>query len=100
MPRGAALGLMPLETYTGGYCRLVDGDVFVFFTDGVYEAHNMRGEEFGIARMEKVLRGLMYKNAREIVDGMMQAITQFVGDEPVTDDICIIAVEVTTKSPV
>jgi len=100
MPRGAALGLMPLETYTGGYCRLVDGDVFVFFTDGVYEAHNMRGEEFGIARMEKVLRGIMYKSAREIVDGMMQAITQFVGDEPVTDDICIIAVEVTTKAPV
>lgn len=100
MPRGAALGLMPLETYTGGYCRLVDGDVFVFFTDGVYEAHNMRGEEFGIARMEKALRGLMYKSAREIVDGLMQAVVQFVGDEPVTDDICIMAVEVTTKSPI
>ena len=99
MPRGAALGLMPLETYTAGYCRLVDGDVFVFFTDGVYEAHNMRGEEFGIAHMEKVLRGLMYKSAREIVDGLMQAVVQFVGDEPVTDDICMMAVEVTTKTP-
>ncbi|MEM4725104.1 MAG: SpoIIE family protein phosphatase, partial [Candidatus Hadarchaeum sp.] len=30
MPRGAALGMIPDEKYSGGYCRLIDGDVFIF----------------------------------------------------------------------
>lgn len=98
MPRGAALGMIPDEKYTGGYCRLTDGDVFVFFTDGVYEAHNTHGEEFGIARMEDVLQRLMYKSAKEIVDGLMDAIATFVSYEPIMDDICIVAIEVTTKA--
>jgi serine phosphatase RsbU (regulator of sigma subunit) len=98
MPRGAALGMIPDEKYTGGYCRLIDGDVFLFFTDGVYEAHNIHGEEFGIARMEDVLRRLMYRSGKEIVDGLMDAIATFVSYEPIMDDICIVAVEVTTKS--
>lgn len=98
MPRGAALGMIPDEKYTGGYCRLIDGDVFIFFTDGVYEAHNVHGEEFGLARMENVLRQLMYRSAREIVDGLMDAIGNFVSYEPIMDDICIMAVEVTTKA--
>lgn len=98
MPRGAALGMIPNETYTGGYSRLIDGDLFVFFTDGVYEAHNVQGEEFGMARMEQVIRSLMYKSSKEIVDGLMDAITNFVSYEPIADDICIVAVEVTTKT--
>lgn len=97
MPRGVALGLLPNETYTGGYCRLIDGDVFLFFTDGVYEARDVHGEEFGIARMEQALRELMYKSAKEIVEGLMDAISHFVGYEPLSDDICVVAVEVTTK---
>lgn len=100
MPRGVALGLLPNETYTGGYCRLIDGDVFVFFTDGVYEARNVHGEEFGIVRMEQTLRELMYKNAKDLVEGLMDAISRFVGYEPLSDDLCVVAVEVTTKPPV
>ncbi|MFH0954029.1 MAG: PP2C family protein-serine/threonine phosphatase [Verrucomicrobiota bacterium] len=99
MPRGTALGLLPSENYTGGYSRLVDGDVFILFTDGVYEARNTRGEEFGIARMEQTLQSMMFKSAKEMVDGMMEAISNFVGYEPISDDICIVAVEATTKLP-
>jgi serine phosphatase RsbU (regulator of sigma subunit) len=97
-PRGAALGLMPKETYTGGYGRLEDGDVFIFFTDGVYEVHNSAGDEFGIGRMERVIQKLMYKPVAEIVDGIIEAIVEFAGEEPVADDICMIAVEVTTRA--
>jgi phosphoserine phosphatase RsbU/P len=97
MPRGSALGLLPNEQYTGGYCRLVDGDIFLFFTDGVYEARNAQGEEFGIARMEKVIQKLMYRSVKDIVDGLSEAISGFVGYEPISDDICMVAIEVTTK---
>ncbi len=95
---GAALGLLPSEEYPGGHVRLINGDVFIFFTDGVYEATNPQGEEFGLERLEKVLRRLMYKNVRAIIDGIMEAVTEFTGGEPVLDDICLVAVEVTTAA--
>ncbi len=98
MPRGAALGLIPNETYTAAHCRLIDGDVFIFYTDGIYEAHNAQGDEFGIERMRQIIHENMYKSAREIVDGLMEAVAEFVGDEPIADDICIVSVEVTSKA--
>ena len=97
-PRGAALGVIPNETYTGGQCRLNDGDLFIFFTDGVYEAHNVKGEEFGIERMEASLKENMYKSSKDIIDNMIKSLMDFTAGEPVADDICIVAVDVTTKA--
>ncbi len=97
-PRGAALGIIPNEEYTCGQFRLTDGDVFIFFTDGAYEVHNSAGDEFGIARMEKVLHANIYRTPEEIVQAIMKALSDFAGDEPFADDICLVAVEVTTKA--
>ena len=96
-PMGAALGLFHGEKYTAGQCRLVDRDVFIFFTDGAYEAFNEHGEEFGIERMQKTLEELKYNPTGEIVKGLTNAINQFVGSEALADDICIVSVEVTTE---
>ena len=97
-PRGAALGVIPNETYSGSQCRMNDGDLFVFFTDGVYEAHNVKGEEFGIERMEASLKENMYKSSKDIIDNMIKSLMDFTAGEPVADDICIVAVDVTTKA--
>ena len=96
-PRGAALGLIPNESYTGGLYRMLDGDAFIFFTDGIYEARNVHGEEYGIARMEKVVRESMHKTGKEIVDAIMEDASNFLSYEPVSDDICIVAMDVTTQ---
>jgi serine phosphatase RsbU (regulator of sigma subunit) len=96
-PHGAALGIIPKEEYTGGHVRLIDNDSFILYTDGVYEATNRRGEEFGLVRMEEIIRKNMYKPAALIVDALKQAIHDFVGDHPLADDICIVGIEVTTK---
>lgn len=95
-PQGAALGLLPNEEYGGESVRLHPGDSFIFFTDGVYEAANRRGEEFGLQRLEKLLRANVYRGSREILDSVMDAITHFVGDQPVADDICMVSIDVTT----
>lgn len=96
-PHGAALGIIPKEEYTGGHIRLIENDSFIFFTDGVYEAANSQGEEFGLTRMEEVIRSQMYKSATTIVEHMERAVREFVGDTPLSDDICIVTVDVTTK---
>ena len=95
-PRGAALGLVPGEDYTGGYFRLVSGDVFLFFTDGIFEAANAEGEEFGAAEMEQVLRRVMYKPLDQLIDGLIEELNHFVAEETIADDICVVAMEVTT----
>lgn len=99
-PHGAALGLIPKEEYTGGHVRLIDNDAFIFFTDGTYEAANAEGEEFGLPRMEEAIRATMYKGAPTIVKHIEDAIRKFVGDTPLSDDICIVALDVTTKAEV
>lgn len=95
-PHGAALGIIPGEQYTGGHVRLLAGDVYLFFTDGVYETSNPEGQEFGLARIEKVLRQYMYKSVQTIIDELIGAMETFARGEPIQDDICIVAVEVTT----
>lgn len=97
-PRGSALGLIPDETFTGGHCRLIAGDIFIFYTDGFVEAHNRQGQEFGLARMEAVITRKMYRPGREIIDSLMEAVRKHTQNEPLDDDICLVAVEVTTES--
>ncbi len=96
-PRGAALGLIGDEKYPGETVRLLDGHTFIFFTDGVYECANPDGEEYGLARMEKVLQANIYKSTPEILDALIQSIDTFTKGVPLEDDLCLVAVDVTTK---
>lgn len=97
-PRGSALGLIPNEQFTGGHVRLHPGDIFIFFTDGVYEAPNEQGEEFGIDRIEKILQKEMYAGGQGMVDSIMKNLRAFMGNIPLNDDICLVSVEVTEKA--
>jgi serine phosphatase RsbU (regulator of sigma subunit) len=95
-PKGAALGLLMQENYTGETVRLLDGNSFIFFTDGVYECSDPDGEEYGLARMEKVIQANIYKTTPEILDALTHSINTFVRGEPLADDLCLVAVDVTT----
>jgi sigma-B regulation protein RsbU (phosphoserine phosphatase) len=71
---------------------LIPGDVLVFYTDGVIEAQNQAGEEFGMKRLSAaVLRG-----ASLSADGLMTSIynasADFCGDE-FNDDVTIVVVK-------
>jgi len=52
---GGVLGVFPMQTFTLGAVELQSGDHIVFFTDGVTEAANAEGEEFGDARLLALL---------------------------------------------
>jgi len=93
-PHGAALGIVKDEDYTGGSCRFAAGDVFIFFTDGLYEAFNHSGDEFGLIQIEKNLRRLMHRSGEEIARGLVDTIEDFTGGTVLHDDICLLVVEV------
>lgn len=95
-PRGAALGVMPELEFGALPVRIQHGDGFIFFTDGLYEVMNAEGEEFGLQRVEEVLRANIYKPGQEILDALRAAVRGFVGPVPPHDDICVVSADVTS----
>jgi sigma-B regulation protein RsbU (phosphoserine phosphatase) len=68
------------------------GDVLVFYTDGVTEAENQRGEEFGMERLSAVvLRGSSLP-AEDLMTNIYNAAADFCGDD-FNDDMTILVVK-------
>jgi sigma-B regulation protein RsbU (phosphoserine phosphatase) len=93
---GIPLGLFAGSTYDEISFDLVPGDVYVFCSDGVYDANDARGREFGTERLLKVVTDTRQKPAREIVDAIFSAVQDFRGDTAPNDDMTAVAVRITS----
>jgi serine phosphatase RsbU (regulator of sigma subunit) len=74
---------------------LVQGDVFVFCSDGIFEATGGDGTEFGAARLCDLVSRHHMDSARDIVDAIFDAVTAFRGSAPQDDDMTAVAVTIT-----
>ena len=90
------LGSFPGVTYDELELPLQPNDVFVFCTDGIFEALNEDGVEFGAARVCEVVRRHRHLTARGIVDADLP------GASPISaaastqdDDMTAVAVKIT-----
>lgn len=86
------IGLSPEEICELASEDLMPGDVLVFYTDGVTEAQNQAGEEFGIKRLSAaVLRGSSL-SADDLMTSIYNASADFCGDN-FNDDVTILVVK-------
>jgi sigma-B regulation protein RsbU (phosphoserine phosphatase) len=69
------------------------GDLFVFCTDGIFEAFDGLGREFGAARLADVVAATRELPAREIVDAIFSAVQDFRGHGTPNDDMTAVAVK-------
>ena len=92
---GVPLGLFAASTYDEISFDLAPGDVFVFCSDGAYDAHDARGREFGTDRLLTIVRDMRHQPAREIVDAIFSSVQDFRGDTPPNDDMTAVAVKIT-----
>jgi sigma-B regulation protein RsbU (phosphoserine phosphatase) len=92
---GVPLGSFPGSSYDELAFDLLPGDLFVFCTDGIFEAMNGEGHEFGSARLIETVRMTRDLPAREIVDAIFAAVHAFRGDEPPNDDMTAVAIRIT-----
>src|SRR5215218_7735862 len=76
--RGMPLGLMPGMSYEEGEVSLRKGDCVLFYTDGLVEAHDPKGEMFGFPR----LRRLVAEHGEESSLGvfLLEELYSFVGE--------------------
>jgi hypothetical protein len=74
---------------------LTPGDLLIFYTDGLVEARNVHGQEYGDARLQKALaRAADSRTAREIRDAVLGDLSNFKGDYEQVDDITLVVVRV------
>jgi sigma-B regulation protein RsbU (phosphoserine phosphatase) len=92
---GVPLGSFPGSQYDEVTLDLVPGDLFVFCTDGVTEAHDSERREFGIDRLRQVIAEASDKSAREVVDDVFAAVDLFRGDTNPNDDMTAVAIRIT-----
>jgi sigma-B regulation protein RsbU (phosphoserine phosphatase) len=92
---GTPLGSFPGSTYDEVAFDLAAGDLFVFCTDGVFDATDAGGSDFGTARLLEVVDRVRQKSARSIVDEIFAAVQVFRGDGPPADDMTAVAIKVT-----
>jgi phosphoserine phosphatase RsbU/P len=92
---GVPLGSFAGSSYDELTLDLAPGDVFVFFSDGVSEANDAFGREFGYDRLLHVIRDTRHQPARGIVDAIFAAVQEFRGDTPPNDDMTAVALKIT-----
>jgi sigma-B regulation protein RsbU (phosphoserine phosphatase) len=91
VPLGAFLG----STYDEVSFALHAGDVFVFCSDGVFDAMNERGLEFTSERLIRIVESVHDQPAAKIVDAIVDAVEEWRDGAPPNDDMTAVAVKIT-----
>ena len=81
------LGLLPGADYELFTLRLEPGDVLFMYTDGVTEAMNAAGEEFGEERLVGALSGAVGLSAVDCTARVVGAVREFSDGRPPSDDV-------------
>jgi sigma-B regulation protein RsbU (phosphoserine phosphatase) len=90
---GLPLGIMAEADFREGRARLYPGDVLVIYSDGVSEATNPGGEEFGPTRLYETVARNLDSSAAGIRDRIEAALTKFCQGTPAADDITLVIVK-------
>ena len=89
---GIALGVVEDFDYTAKSMRLDPGDTLILYTDGVTEAHNDDGEQFGIDRFRGLFEGNPPQSEREATERSFEGVRKFAGGAEQFDDITCVSI--------
>jgi PAS domain S-box-containing protein len=86
---GPAIGIIPDMQFEQAAIQLEPGDEIVFYTDGVDEAPNAAGEEFGIQRILSTLADTGHSIEADI-HRLRESVREYTGTSAQSDDITIV----------
>ena len=90
---GFVVGGMGGLKYENQYTKLQKGDKIFVYTDGLSEAMDKDHNMFGIPRAVKTLNEHRNESPKELLSCVTDAVKEFVGDEPQSDDLTMMCVE-------
>ncbi len=98
-PPGMALGIdsgSVFDRITNDFALTLErGDCLLLYTDGVTEALDAEGEEFGMDRTVQALRASATDGAAAVIQRLIEELRKFVGAQPQNDDITLIVIRKT-----
>jgi phosphoserine phosphatase RsbU/P len=91
---GLIIGVRKAETYEAKQLQMQQGDVLLLYTDGITEAMNAAGEEFGGERLCRSFAARHAAEPQEIIKAITMEVTAFTGTAVMEDDVTMIVMKV------
>ena len=86
-PPGIALGLTRKASYEQVEFTLAPGDRLILYTDGITEARDSAGDEYGEARLAELATGFGDLTSQSSLAALIADVDRFAGDTPQHDDL-------------
>jgi serine phosphatase RsbU (regulator of sigma subunit) len=87
------VGMFESATYESAIFHLDKGDILVVYSDGLTDAENRQEDVFGEESLLRIIREAAPLGIRALEQELLQAIGEFTGGTPQTDDITFVAVQ-------
>ena len=94
---GMVLGPSPNAAYGRRAAKMEPGDLLFLYTDGIVEAHDQRGREFGLDRVRRILLDYRKRSARETAEKVLSAVREFSAGRPAEDDQTVVVIRRTGR---
>ncbi len=93
---GMGLGIIRNSSYDnyvhGSTVKYYEGDTLLLYTDGITEAKNPDGEQFGSERLKKSFETHSSKSPNQIKEGIKNDLSEFIGTIDIDDDYTLVII--------
>ena len=90
---GMVLGPSATASYSRGFLALEPGDALLLYTDGMTEATDPKGREYGVERLKRAFLAIKEKPADEIVRALVERVGEYVRVRAPEDDRTVVVVK-------
>ena len=90
---GWFIGISDDTEYEEKKVTVADGDRLFLYTDGITEAKNNEGEEFGEVRLARFIKNNNNLHGQEFCDNLMDTLKEYIGGTEINDDIAFLNIE-------
>ena len=96
---GTVLGALPGVTFKERRLYFESGDLLVLYTDGVTDATNPEGDQFGQERLEQLVKSAAGSDATGVMQKIIDGVTAFRGEARLNDDLTLVVLRAKQEAP-
>lgn len=89
---GLPVGVFSEQEFSSRTVRLQPGDALLLYTDGLSEARDVHGAEYGIERLTKLAPAMSESTPRAMINACLEDLMKFGGEAGKSDDLTIMAI--------
>ncbi len=95
--KGIGLGMVRNDSFANfiqvSEVKYKKGDVIVLYTDGITEAQNINGDDYGYEKLESIVLQNATKTTEDIKEALINSLYKFTGSEVINDDYTVLVIK-------